>query len=99
MTLQIDSDETARLAQELADLTGESLDSVVEKAVRERLEKEREVRDKVASLNAFLDEIRPHYDLTPISKEEMDALVEDNLDAIVASRSRLSSIPLPFSRS
>jgi hypothetical protein len=76
MTLQIDSEETARLAQELADLTGETLDSAVEKAVRQRLEKEKEIKAKVAALEAFLETIRPHFSRAPVTKEEYDALCE-----------------------
>jgi antitoxin VapB len=41
MGLNIKNDETHRLAQELADLTGESMTEAVTKAVRERLERVR----------------------------------------------------------
>lgn len=45
MGLNIKNDETHRLAQELAALTGESLTSAVTEAVRERLVRLRRERD------------------------------------------------------
>ena len=48
MGLNIKSDETHRLARELARLTGESMTAAVNEAVRERLE--RVLRDRGVSL-------------------------------------------------
>jgi len=45
MGLNIKSEETHRLAQELASLTGESMTAAVTEAVRERLERVRAERD------------------------------------------------------
>jgi len=46
MSLNIKNEETHRLAQELAKLTGESMTAAVTEAVRERLERLRQNRRK-----------------------------------------------------
>ena len=45
MALSIKNDEADRLARELADLTGESLTEAVVRSLRERLERQRAVKD------------------------------------------------------
>ena len=45
MSLNINNDETSRLAGELAQLTGETLTDAVTVALKERLERERSQRD------------------------------------------------------
>ena len=45
MSLNINNDETSRLADELAQLTGETLTDAVTAALKERLERERRQRD------------------------------------------------------
>ena len=45
MSLNIKNEETHRLAQKLARLTGESMTAAVDKAVRERLERVRETKN------------------------------------------------------
>jgi antitoxin VapB len=55
-------DEAARLANELAELTGETVEAAVVRAVRERLEREKEVRKKVADIMAIAAEIRAHVE-------------------------------------
>ena len=45
MSLNINNDETSRLAGELAQLTGETLTDAVTAALKERLERERRQRD------------------------------------------------------
>lgn len=46
MSLNIKNEETCRLVQELAQLTGESLTVAVTKAVKEKLAKERKSADR-----------------------------------------------------
>jgi antitoxin VapB len=46
MGLNIKNEETHRLAEQLAKLTGESMTAAVTEAVRERLERVRRARDK-----------------------------------------------------
>jgi len=50
MSLNIKNDETCRLARELAQLTGESMTGAITKALRERLERESQQRDRDALL-------------------------------------------------
>lgn len=61
--LNIKNAEARTLASELATLTGESLTEAVTIALRERLERERKVRDREAKIEAMLAmgrEIRSH---------------------------------------
>ena len=53
MSLTIESEETRRLADELADLTGETIPDAVTAALRERLEREREIEARVRELHAI----------------------------------------------
>lgn len=53
-------DDAARLADELASLTGETVEAAVGQAVRERLERENDVRRKVAEMMALATEIAAH---------------------------------------
>jgi len=50
MSLNIKNEETCRLVQELAELTGESLTATVTGAVKEKLAKERSVLERKPSL-------------------------------------------------
>ena len=52
--LRIDSEEASALAAELAEVTGENLDSAVTTAIRERLERERQTRDRGVRLRRVL---------------------------------------------
>jgi antitoxin VapB len=63
--LKIESKEASTLASELAELTGENVDTAVTTAIRERLERERDARDRRARLErvrALAAEIRQHMD-------------------------------------
>ena len=53
-------DDAGRLADELASLTGETVEEAVAHAVRERLERERKVREDIAFMQALASEIRAH---------------------------------------
>jgi len=55
-------DAAAGLADELASLTGETVEAAVARAVRERLEREKEVHRKVADIMALAKEIREHVE-------------------------------------
>ena len=65
--LNIKDAETTAMVRELADLTGESRTEAVRKAVRERLEQQRRLRevasvrsedDEIAQLRAYLARVR-----------------------------------------
>ena len=69
--LKIDGDETYALAAELASLRGESIEAVVNRALRETLERDRKARadndfqeqgieDRIAELRAITADIRRH---------------------------------------
>ena len=61
--LNIKGDDAYRLASELAELTGENLTMAVTAALRERLERERNSRDRqdrVDQVMAIAREIRAH---------------------------------------
>ena len=62
MSLNIKSEETHRLAKELAELTGESMSQAVAEAVRERLGRIRKERKGLAErLLAIGEETAPYF--------------------------------------
>lgn len=64
MNMTINSDEAERLAQRLADLTGEPLATVVTEALRERLEREQRKRERAGIAEALM-EIGRRYSALP----------------------------------
>ena len=58
--LVVESAEAARLAEELAALTGEDVADAVTAALKLRLAREQEVRDRLARIKAAAAEIRSH---------------------------------------
>jgi antitoxin VapB len=68
--LNIKSEDAYRLASRLAELTGESLTSVVLKALRAELEREERVRDRqqrLCRLREIAADIRRHMQTPPPS--------------------------------
>ena len=53
MSLNINNEETCRLARELAELTGETITGAVSVALRERLERERKVQAKLRAIHVI----------------------------------------------
>ena len=88
MALSIKTDEADRLARDLARLTGESMTTAVTVALRERLERERQVRREPDGepLEAFLDRIRPLFEQRPVSAAEWANAGSDDWDDIVARK-------------
>jgi antitoxin VapB len=74
MALSIKTEEADRLARELAALTGETMTGAVTTALRERLARERAVRDVdlPARLKSFAESIKHEFDTRPVTKEEWD---------------------------
>ncbi|HTI84792.1 MAG TPA: type II toxin-antitoxin system VapB family antitoxin [Acetobacteraceae bacterium] len=69
--LNIKSEDAYRLASRLAELTGESLTSVVTKALRAELDREERRRDVAATVDRMLEmgrEIRAHM-REPVSSD------------------------------
>ena len=58
--LTIDNDEAVRLAQQLAELTGESVSAAVVRALRDSLEHQRAVKQRAAGILEVAAEIRTH---------------------------------------
>jgi antitoxin VapB len=80
MQLNIKSDDAYALATELAALTGESLTAAVTEALRERLERERRVREKaekVERIMALAREIRAHM-TEPVASSDTDELYDQD---------------------
>ena len=53
MSLNIKNEETYRLARELAELTGETMTEAVTVALRERLERQRIIAEKIRNMRAI----------------------------------------------
>jgi antitoxin VapB len=81
MALSIKTAEADELARSLARLTGESMTEAVTAALRERLARERARRAASASLAArvttLCKQLRPAYDMRPVSRAEWDAAAGD----------------------
>ena len=57
MSLNIKNEETHRLARELAELTGETMTGAVTVALRERLERQREIQEKRRAIREIRDRL------------------------------------------
>jgi antitoxin VapB len=77
MSLNIKNEETCRLVQELAQLTGESLTAAVTGAVKEKLEKERSQQQRTPGLAERLMEIA--RDTAPRFKEPWKSIDHGDL--------------------
>jgi antitoxin VapB len=81
MALSIKTEKADTLARELARRTGETMTAAVERALEERLERVRREESReayLARLNAAVEELRSHLDLSrPITKQEFDELWEE----------------------
>jgi antitoxin VapB len=81
MALSIKTDEADQLARTLARLTGETMTQAVTRALRERLERERErrqpMRDLPERLAALVERLGSGYDRRPVSRAEWNAASGD----------------------
>lgn len=76
--LKIKGEEARAMADELARLTGESLEDAVTTAIRQRLEREREAAEKSKHLRELAAEIRAHI-REPVSSDHSWLYGEDGL--------------------
>jgi antitoxin VapB len=77
VALNIESDETCRLAQELARLTGETMTAAVTQAIRDRLERVRREREQlVERLLAIGRDCAAHLK-EPLRSGDIDDLLYD----------------------
>ena len=74
MSLKIENEETRRLAEELAELTGETVTDAVTLALRERLEREKRVKELHAIGQHCASLLRPG----PSAVEHGDFLYDEN---------------------
>lgn len=79
MGMNIKNDETHRLVQELAKLTGESLTTAITKAVRERLSRIRKAKGKSLAdrLVAIGEDCASHLKEPFLSADHGDLLYDD----------------------
>lgn len=71
MTLNIKDPEADRLARELAELTGERLDQAVTNALREQLEKQKEIARKLEAVRMISEHFQSLPILDPRSPDEI----------------------------
>jgi antitoxin VapB len=81
MSLNIDNAEADRLAKELAELTGEPLDQAVTKALRDRLEKQREIERVRRAVKAISDHVATLPVLDSRSPDEIIGYNENGVPA------------------
>ncbi len=79
-TLQING-ETARLARELAELTGEEVVTAVRNALAARVKREREIRERFERVMAIADQICEGIEGPVSSADHNELYGEDGLPA------------------
>ncbi len=77
MSLNIEDEEACRLIQELAQLTGESVESAVNSAVKEKLERQRSPHEQKSGLAERLMEIA--RETAPLFKEPWKSIDHGDL--------------------
>ena len=78
MSIYIKDEETCRLADELARLTGETVTDAIAAAIRERLEREREIAERLKRMRAISKRIAKHLRPGPSAVEHGDWLYDEN---------------------
>ena len=78
MSLNIKNEETCQLARELAELTGETMTGAITVALRQRLEREREIAERLKRMRAISKRIAKHLRPGPSSVEHGDWLYDEN---------------------
>ena len=71
MTLHIDHPDADRLARELAEQTGEPIEQAVVTALRDQLEKKKDIARKLARIREIQDRVAALPILDPRSDEEI----------------------------
>ena len=78
MSIYIKDEETCRLADELAQLTGETVTDAITVALRQRLEREREIAERLKRMRAISKRIAKHLRPGPSAVEHGDWLYDEN---------------------
>ena len=78
MALNIKNEETCNLARELADLTGETMTGAITIALRERLDRERDIQNRLQKMREIRDRIAPHLRDGPSAVDHGDWLYDEH---------------------
>lgn len=77
MTLSIDDQETRKMADDLARLTGETVTAAIAVAVRERLERERDIQVRAQELHIIAQRCAKLMGEGPSSVDRGDLLYDE----------------------
>ena len=78
MALNIKNEETCNLARELAELTGESMTGAITIALRERLDREKDIQARLRAMREIRDRIAPHLRDGPSAVDHGDWLYDEH---------------------
>ena len=78
MSIYIKDEETCRLADELARLTGETVTDAIAAAIRERLEREREIAERLRRMREISKRVSSKLRPGPSAVEHGDFLYDEN---------------------
>ena len=78
MSLNVKNEETCQLARELAELAGETMIGAITVALRQRLEREREIAERLKRMRAISKRIAKHPHPGPSAVEHGDWLYDEN---------------------
>jgi hypothetical protein len=91
MAITLEDPETARLAREVAQLTGESVDEAVRRALAERLERERRKAVRASMVGEFMriDFSRREFTLRHLgTSRDVQCIYEDHVEATLLEHPR-----------
>ena len=78
MSLYIENEETSRLADELAQLTGETVTDAIMVALRERLERQREIAERLRRMREVSKRVSSQLRVGPSAVEHGDFLHDED---------------------
>lgn len=78
MSLYIEDEETYRLANELAQLTGETVTDAITSAIRERLERQREIAEQLRRMREISKRVSSQLGPGPSAVEHGDWLYDED---------------------
>lgn len=78
MALNIKNAETCNLARELAELTGETMTGAITVALRERLERQRDIQARLKAIRAISERVSSNLGPGPSSTEIGDWLYDEH---------------------
>ena len=78
MSLHIEDEETRRLADELTQLTGETVTDAITVALRERLERQREIAERLKRMREISKRVSSRLKPGPSAVEHGDFLYDED---------------------